>query len=64
MFDVNFLKKTGLQSDIESYSEFIKKDDSKHSKHNSDFVQINNNKSYWSYLVVICVLLFVTYSFF
>ena len=65
MFDVNFLKKTGLQSDVESYSELIEKDDPKHSEPNSDFVQINkSNKSYWYYLVVMCVLLFVSYSFF
>ena len=44
MFDVNFLKKTGLQSDVESYSsELVKKDDSKHSEPHSDFVQINKN---------------------
>ena len=52
MFDVNFLKKTGLQSDVGSHSELIEKDDSQHSESNNDFVQINNNnKSYWYYLV-------------
>ena len=65
MFDVNFLKKTGLQSDDESYSELIEKDDFKSPEPNSDFVQINkNNKSHWYYLVIMCVLLFVSYSFF
>lgn len=65
MFDINFLKKAGLQSDIEPCSELLDKDNFKHYESKNSSVQINkNNKSHWYYLVVMCVFLFISYSFF